>query len=66
MKKWLKTRKQSVGVNGLFSQWREVKNGMFQGSVLRPVLFNLFINDLETGINSEVAQFVNDTKLFGG
>ena len=29
-----------------------------------PILFNLFINDLELGVNSEVAKFADDTKLF--
>ena len=41
-----------------------MKSGVSQGSVLGLVLFNLFINDLETGISSEVARFADDMKLF--
>ncbi|CAM5155297.1 unnamed protein product [Eretmochelys imbricata] len=60
---WLKDREQRVGINGKFSEWRGVTRGVPQGSVLGPILFNLFINGLEKGVNSEVAKFAADTKL---
>ncbi|CAM4625917.1 unnamed protein product [Caretta caretta] len=60
---WLKDREQRVGINGKFSEWRGVTSGIPQGSVLGPILLNLFINNLEKGVNSEVAKFAKDTKL---
>ncbi|CAM5122732.1 unnamed protein product [Eretmochelys imbricata] len=60
---WLKDREQRVGINGKFSEWRGVTSGVPQRSVLGQILFNLFTNDLEKGVNSEVAKFADDTKL---
>ncbi|CAM4619647.1 unnamed protein product [Caretta caretta] len=57
---WLKDREQRIGINGKFSEWRGVISGVPQGSVLGPILF---INDMEKGVNSEVAKFADDTKL---
>ena len=57
-------RRQRVGVRGHWSGWRRVMSGIPKGSVLDPVLFLVFIDDLDEGLLSDELKFADNTKIF--
>ena len=64
IKLFLSGRSQRVVVNGSQSAWLPVACGVPQGTVLGPLLFLLYINDITDNINSEIRLFADDCILY--
>ena len=64
VKNYLSERKQRVVINNSTSSWRDINAGVPQGSILGPLLFIVFINDILTDINSTIKLFADDTSLY--
>ena len=60
LESYLSNRKQRVAMNGFYSDVAGIESGVPQGSVLGPLLFLVYINDLEKGIKSNVNFFADD------
>ena len=65
IRSYLKDRKQRVVIEESSSDWRDVTSGVPQGSVLGPLLFVIFINDMPLVVNHFIKLFADDSKLIG-
>ena len=61
---FLKERRQRVVLNGKYSNWEKVTSGVPQGSVLGPVLFIIYVNDIPDSLESFSKIFADDTKVY--
>ena len=63
IEQWLTGRKQRVVLKGQTSCWEDVKSGVPQGSVLGPLLFIIYINDIDSNIIATLSKFADDCKI---
>ena len=61
---FLSFRKQRVVLNGQASPWVSIETGVLQGSILGPLLFFIYINDLSDDLSTTAKLFADDTSLF--
>jgi hypothetical protein len=60
LKSYLTGRKFRVKLENRFSDWKPIHAGVPQGSVLAPLLFNVYVSDIPTRQGTEISQFADD------
>ena len=63
MKDFLENREMRTVIKGKMSGWRKVTSGVPQGSVLAPVMFLIYVNDMVEGVSSYTSLFADDAKI---
>ena len=61
---YLSNRRKCVTLPGVYSHWKYIKTGVHQGSILGPLLFLLYINDIVNDIGSHIRLFADHTRLY--
>ena len=65
LRSYLSKRHQRVKVNSTFSDWKEMSSGVPQGSVLGPLLFTVFVNDIFLFVRcTNICNYADDTTIF--
>ena len=64
LRDFLNETKQQVNLNRRFSTWKNINAGVPQGSILRVLLFLIYIDDLTEGLSSNAMLLADDTSLF--
>ncbi len=63
IEEWLRNRKQRVVMNGEVSEWMNVTSSVVQGSVLGPICFSIYMDDMDDGLKATLSKFADNTKV---
>ena len=65
MQRYLSERKQKTNINQTYSSWEEILFGLPQGSILVPILFNIFLSNLFLFVqNVDFASYADDNTIY--